>query len=83
MTEEEILCRLPRIFADAWIGVESDFDRELALDDIDGIDSVARVRLMLTVEEAFGIEMSPRECGHLKTIGDLVDLVCTKVDGAE
>jgi acyl carrier protein len=73
MTEQEILAQLPRIFADSWIGAgpEADLERKLALDDIDGLDSVSRVRLMLSVEDAFGVHMSPAEHGRLKTIGDL------------
>jgi acyl carrier protein len=81
VSELEIRESLRRAFADAWIGLETDLDHDLALDDIEGLDSVSRVRLMLTVEEAFGIEMSPAEHGRLKSIGDLVDLIRSKVEG--
>jgi acyl carrier protein len=84
MNEQEILSRLPRIFADAWIGIglDAELEREVELEDIDGLDSVSRVRLMLSVEDAFGVHLSPAEHGRLKTIGDLVDLVRAKVTGA-
>lgn len=81
MTEPEILDRLHQAFADAWIGPDVDLQRDLALEDIEGLDFVSRVRLMLSIEDAFGIEMSPAEHGRLKTIGDLADLVCAKVEG--
>jgi acyl carrier protein len=78
VSEVEILQALPDAFAQAWIALDVDLARDLALEDIEGLDSVSRVRLMLSVEETFGIVMSAREHGRLKTVGDLIDLIHAK-----
>jgi acyl carrier protein len=79
----ETLDRLRQAFADASIMLDADldFDDDLALDAIDGLDSVSRVRLTMAVEDAFTIEISPRENSKLKTIGDLANLIGIKRGG--
>ena len=48
---------------------------EIKFKEIDGLDSIALVRLILSVEEAFAIEIAPREATRLIAIGDLADLI--------
>jgi acyl carrier protein len=78
LTESTVLDQLGEAFDSASLDLKSRLDREMCLEEIDGIDSVSRVRLMLSVEEVFGIEISPKENSGLQTIGDLVDLVLAK-----
>ena len=49
--------------------------RELTADQVDGWDSMAHVRLLLTIEKKFQIRISPPEAARLTTVGDLVDLL--------
>lgn len=37
-----------------------------------GADSLDLTELIMTVEEAFGCEISPEEAENLKTVGDLI-----------
>jgi acyl carrier protein len=78
LTEPVVLERLHQAFADASLDPKPKLEPGLALEQIDGLDSVSRVRLMLSVEDVFGIEITPKENSALLTIGDLVDLVLSK-----
>ena len=49
--------------------------RDLTADQVEGWDSLAHVRLLLTIERKFQIKISPPEAARLKTVGDLVDLL--------
>ena len=77
-TESVVLQQVERAFAEASIYLTTKLEAELSFADIDGLDSVSRVRLMLSVEDVFGIEISPKENSGLRTIRDLVDLVVAK-----
>jgi acyl carrier protein len=78
VSQAEILDRIQQAFADAFIPVEGELNAETAFDEIDGLDSVSRVRLFLSLEDAFAIEISPREGSRLNTIGDILKLVLEK-----
>lgn len=75
--------RLRRAFADASITLDPHlaFDGNLSFDAIDGLDFVSRVRLIMAVEDAFDVAISPRENSKLKNIGDLITLVEAKQHG--
>jgi acyl carrier protein len=81
MNEPEIVDSLQRAFAEAFVALDVPLGRALAFDEIDGLDSISRVRLMLSVEDVFTVEISPRENGKLRTIGDLIDLIQVKQNG--
>jgi acyl carrier protein len=48
---------------------------ELTAKDVDGWDSLAHIRMLLTVEKTFGIKFSTSEISRLQNIGDLVSLI--------
>ena len=48
--------------------------------DIDGWDSLAHIRLLLTIERKFHIGFSAAEVGGLQTVGELTLLTGRKVD---
>ena len=51
----------------------------LTAKDVPGWDSLRNIRLMLTVEKAYGVRFSASEIGKLQNVGDLVRLVQTKL----
>lgn len=51
----------------------------LTADDVDGWDSLSHVRLMLAVSKAFGVKFSAAEVGRLKNVGDLVEMIQSKI----
>ena len=78
LSESTVLAQLRVAFADASLDLKQVLAPELALEQIDGLDSVSRVRLMLSIEEIFGIEISPKENSGLRTVGNLVALIRAK-----
>lgn len=72
---EEILARLCGAFAAASIPLPLPLRPELRFREIDGLDSFALVRLILNVEQDFGVEIAPREATKLLAISDLAALI--------
>jgi acyl carrier protein len=51
---------------------------ELTADDVDEWDSLSHLRLVMTVQRAFGVKFSAGEIGQLSNVGDLARLIQTK-----
>ena len=47
-----------------------------------GLDSFARIELVLAIEERFGFELSDSEAADLSTVDDLVKIIMLKQDTA-
>jgi acyl carrier protein len=73
---------LTDVFRDTFDDEDLTIGPETTADDVDGWDSLTHIRLMLSVERAFGIKLSASEIGKLKTVGDLAGLVTKKKGGA-
>ncbi len=55
---------------------------DLTAADVDGWDSLAHVRLLLTVERKFGIKFNAIEAGKLKNVGELIELIDSKLSAS-
>ncbi len=75
MEEPEIYARLADVFQDVFDEDSITITPELSAKDLDDWDSITHIRLMLTVERAFGIKFSAPEIGKLENVGDLVTLI--------
>jgi acyl carrier protein len=75
MDEPHIYERLTQIFQDVFDDDLITVDAELSAEDVVGWDSLAHIRLMLTVEKAFKTKFSVSDIGKLKNVGDLVALI--------
>jgi acyl carrier protein len=75
MDEPQIYARLAEIFRDVFDEDAIILTPELSAKDVDGWDSLAHIRLMLTVEKAFKIKLSAPEIGKLENVGDLAALI--------
>ena len=51
--------------------------------DIDGWESLTHVMLITAIEEHFSIEFSFRDLASIKTVGDLVNIVETKINNLQ
>jgi len=78
MTTTEIYEKLTETFHNVFDDDSIVLKPELAASDIDEWDSLAHVRLMLTIEKAFGVKFSAPEIGRLKNVGDLAALIQAK-----
>jgi acyl carrier protein len=75
MDESNIYTRLTEILADFFEDDSITATPALSAKDVDGWDSLAHIRLMLTVERAFKVKFSTSEIGKMETVGDLVALI--------
>jgi acyl carrier protein len=75
MDESDIYARLTEIIADFFDDDSITATPALSAKDLEGWDSLAHVRLMLTVERAFKVKFSTLEIGKMETVGDLVALI--------
>ncbi len=75
MDERQIYERLTQIFLDVFDEDSIEITPDLSAKDVDGWDSLAHIRLLLTIERAFKIKFSTSEIGKLETVGDLVALI--------
>ena len=78
MEKQEIYAKLTDVFHDVFDDESIVLRHELSAKDVDEWDSLAHIRLMLTVEKAFGIEFSTSEIGKLKDVGELAELIRSK-----
>ena len=45
-----------------------------------GLDSFARIELILVIEEKYGIELSDSESANVATISDIVNIIAAKLN---
>jgi acyl carrier protein len=75
MDASQIYARLTDIFQDVFDDESIIVTSDLAAKDVDGWDSLAHIRLMLTIEQAFKVKFSTSELGRLQNVGELVSLI--------
>ena len=76
--EDPILTHLTSIFREVFDDDDLVLKPELTADDVDGWDSLAHIRLIVSVQKAFGVKFSAVEMSRLKNVGDLVALTKQK-----
>jgi len=75
MDEPQIYARLNEIFSNVFDDDSIEVTPDLAAKDVDGWDSLAHIRLILTIEKAFKIKFTTTEIGKLENVGELVALI--------
>jgi acyl carrier protein len=75
MVEQEIYAKLNEVFRDVFDDDEVIVNPETTAADVDGWDSLAHIRLMLTVEKAFGVKFAAADIAGLKNVGELAGLI--------
>ena len=78
MEQSEICERLKPIFHNVFDDDSINVTPALTAKDVEGWDSLAHIRLLLTVEKAFGVKFSSSEIGKLENVGDLADLIVVR-----
>jgi acyl carrier protein len=79
MESSEIYLRLTPIFHDLFDDPELILTPTLTAKDVDGWDSLNHIRLVLSVQKAFGVKFSALEISKLSNVEDLVRLVEAKI----
>jgi acyl carrier protein len=76
--QDPVITGLTSVFREVFDDDELQLRPEMTADDVDGWDSLAHIRLILSVQKAFGIKFSPIEMNRLKNVGDLIALTRDK-----
>lgn len=76
---EQTQAALTKIFHDVFDDDGIVLRPDLKAADVDGWDSLAHVRLLLTIERKMGIKFNAVEAGKLKNVGELIELVDSKL----
>lgn len=79
MDEAQIYARMGDVFQDVFDDDSIQVSPELSAKDVDGWDSLTHIRLILTVQKAFNVKFSTSEIGKLENVGDLVELIKSRV----
>lgn len=82
MTSDEILNRVREILKDVLDDDALEVGARTVASDVDGWDSLNHVRIMISIEKAFGIRFSAAETKKLANVGELVKLIDAKKSGA-
>jgi len=75
----DIFSRLTPILRDVFDNDDVVAVPSLTADLVKGWDSLTHIRLLVAIEEEFGIEFSASEVSNLKNIGELAGLIEAKV----
>lgn len=82
MTSDEILNRVREVLKDVLDDTALEVGARTVASDVDGWDSLNHVRIMISIEKAFGIRFSAAETKKLANVGELVKLIDAKKSGA-
>lgn len=79
MEEPQILARLTNIFRDIFDEGSIEAVPELSVKDIEGWDSLAHIRLILTIEKVFKIKFATSEVREIEKVQDIVSVIKARV----
>ncbi len=75
----DVYGKLTTIFHDVFDDDSIVLTPQTTADDVPEWDSLSHIRLMLAVQKAFAIKLSAAQIASLKTVGDLAELIKTKM----
>lgn len=78
MPSEIIQQDLNEIFRATFMDDSIVVTRDMTAEDVDGWDSLNNIRMLVAVEQHFGVKFGALEIESLDTVGKLMDLIETK-----
>jgi acyl carrier protein len=81
MNRQELLDRVSEVIKDQLDLDELVLTEETSASDVDGWDSLAHVRIMIAVEQEFGIRFHTTQITSIANVGELLGLVSEKLEG--
>ncbi len=76
---QEIVAKITPIFRNALETPDLVLTRELDANQVENWDSLNHISLIIAIEEAFSIEFDTEELIGLATVGEMIDLIETKL----
>ncbi|MEO9384754.1 acyl carrier protein [Chromobacterium phragmitis] len=80
MDNTEVMVRLTAIFRDVFDDDSIIINDKSVSSDIEDWDSLNNIRLMVTIEEAFGIQFDTAQLNGLANVGELVTVITGKLN---
>lgn len=79
MTRDEITAKVAELMEDVFDLDELTYADSLTAADIEEWDSLSNIRFVVAVEKMFGIRFSNSEISALENVGQMVDLIASKL----
>ncbi len=79
MTTDEIREQLTELLQDLLDRDDLAITRETTAKDVEGWDSLAHVRIVVAVEQKFGIRFTTTEMTDLPNVGAMIDAIARKI----
>jgi acyl carrier protein len=79
MSADSVVARLTELFREVFDDDSIVLHRELTASDIEGWDSMAHLRLILAIEQRFGVRLPSTKIAGLKNVGDVIDLISSSL----
>ncbi len=76
---DDILPRVQEIMADTFDLDDLTITRDTSAADVEEWDSLSHIRLVVAIERAFGIKFTNSEIEGLQNVGELVDVIRSKI----
>ena len=78
----DLIADLQKIFQDVFDDSDLMISQETTAQDVDGWDSLAHIRLIVSIEKAFNLRFSASEIGDLANVGEMAQLIARKQGNA-
>ena len=75
MSADKIQEKLQDVFREVFDDPSMTITGEMSAKDVEGWDSFNHVRLIVSVEEKFGVSLPTSEVADLQNVGELMDLI--------
>lgn len=79
MTRDEIVSRITELMKDVFDVDDLEYADTLSATDIEEWDSLSNIRFVVGLEKEFGIRFSNSEISALENVGQMVDLIASKL----
>ena len=79
MDRDVVMKKVTGIFRDVFYDAELVVSDSTSAEDIEDWDSIMQITLIEEIERVFDIKFKLKEIVELKTVGQTVDLICSKL----
>lgn len=79
MNNEEIYTKLNEIFKNVFMDDSIELKPETYSEDIEDWDSLMQVILLSEIEKSFGFKFNAKEVSGLQNVGEMVDVIASKL----
>ncbi len=80
-SQDVIMAGLTDVIREVFMDDDIVLTREMWADDIVGWSSITLVEILIGAQERFNVSLSAEETDNLKSVGDLADVVASKMRG--